>query len=332
VPVVALYLRKFFSTATRRNQLILVLAGTVIFAAHFYVLRYPRLSVAVEAIGLSIVITTLVTTAVNLSFEQGLYSSFEIIRGSTAAQATNIYATRNEANAAINEKVGRTMKTIDILAIAGTDFFGLNCPVITELDERCRNKVNVLVRILLLDPRSYYAVERCLLEERTSPEQIDSATFGYPDRKLCQDILLSLRQLERILSELKKVPQSDFRLEVRTYNEAPQFMGVRLDGETFVEPYHKGTTASQNRSLLATCLGKTVPVLRTTTTGNLGQVMQSQFELVWEHSRERSLQPGGTGILEVELREKDWVKRFQELRQDSEKALATRVKITSTAA
>jgi hypothetical protein len=319
--------RKFLSKATSRYQLLLVLTGTVVFVLHFYLLSYPRLATGAESIGLSIIITTLVTTAVNLSFEQGLYSSFEIIRGSTAAETTNIYPTRREAIRAIEEKVGRTLKTIDVLAIAGTDFFGLNCAVINELDERCRLKANVCVRILLLDPRSYFAVERCLLEERSKPENLDSAAFGYPDRKLCQDILLSLRQLERILDELKKVPQTDFHLDVRTYNEAPQFMCVRLDGEIFVEPYHKGTTASQNRSLLASCLGKTVPVLRTTTGSNLGQVLHSHFELVWERSQNRSLQPGCTGILEVELRQKDWVKRFQERDRDTEEALEIRAKV-----
>jgi hypothetical protein len=53
----------------------------------------------------------------------------------------------------------------------------------------------------------------------------------------------------------------------------------------------------------------------------LGQVLDLQFTLLWNNSKLRSFRPGCTGMLEVELGKKNWVKDFQDQRQESEKAL-----------
>jgi len=68
------------------------------------------------------------------------------------------------------------------MAIAGTDLFGMTCAAIQELDARFLLKVNVHVRVLLLDPRSYYAVERCLLEEKAQISELKSEEFKYRTR------------------------------------------------------------------------------------------------------------------------------------------------------
>lgn len=162
-------IKKFFESATRRYQLFLILIGTIVFGTHFLVLGHPRLALGLESIGLSIIITTLVTTA---SFEEKLHSSFQIIQGTTASKTENIFPNRPKAVKAINDRVKEIKKTIDILAIAGTDFFGMGCGVINELDERFRCKVNIHARVLLLDPRSYYAVERSLLEEKKTADEM----------------------------------------------------------------------------------------------------------------------------------------------------------------
>lgn len=131
----------------------------------------------------------------------------------------------------------------------------------------------------------------------------------------------SLTQLEKILKAVKDSPVKEFTLEVRTYNEAPQFMSVRLDEDVFAEPYHKGNTAKQDHSVLTSCLGKMIPVARTTVDSNLGQVLDAQFEMMWKRSEHRSLRPGCSGLLEVELRGHEWVRRFQDRQRQAEQSL-----------
>lgn len=75
-------------------KFLLVIVGTLVFGMHFALLAHPRLSLAAETIGIGIMITTLVAQAINLSFEQRLDSSFQILQGATATGTRNFYPNR----------------------------------------------------------------------------------------------------------------------------------------------------------------------------------------------------------------------------------------------
>ena len=53
------------------------------------------------------------------------------------------------------------------------------------MDKHAHDGVNAHVRVLLLDPRSYFAVERSLIEEGHAPTV---TTFRYNDSDLCRNI------------------------------------------------------------------------------------------------------------------------------------------------
>lgn len=88
---------------------------------------------------------------------------FSIVRGAERSAIKRIYENRADAIIEINSEFEKARGDIELLSIAGTDFF--HSKILAELDKMCLNNSNNKVRVLLLDPRSKHAVDRALIEE-----------------------------------------------------------------------------------------------------------------------------------------------------------------------
>lgn len=198
---------------------------------------------------------------------------------------------------------------IDLLCISGTDLLQPNTPLLEELGRQCQAHSSVTVRVLLLDPRSRYAVERCLREENET--MIPSGQFDYPNKKLCEDTLLALRQLEKILEDVGGHDSSHFNLKVRLTNCAPMMLYLRLGERALVEQYHLGLPRSQVSSRFTRCLGKSVPVVEVSIDSQLAHVLGSHFDYLWDRAAGRELYIGATNALQSSLSKQDWLASYR---------------------
>ena len=73
--------------------------------------------------GAGIFITTLVTSILNFYFREDIHRYFSTVGGAENAGIQRIYANRKHALIEINEEFQKALGNIEILAIAGTDFF-----------------------------------------------------------------------------------------------------------------------------------------------------------------------------------------------------------------
>lgn len=277
-----------------------------------------------EPLGYTLLITTLVAAALNHSFQSSIEARFSIVKGAERAGITRLYSNRTEALAEIADQAERANNQIDILCVSGTSLLHGECRVLTEIGRRYKNRNSITVRILILDPRSRFAIERSLLEEGFGAPNSDTSRLNYPDLHLCDDTLDSLRQLEKVLKNPtgNAVPGSpSYSCRVRLYNSAPVAMYVRIDRRAFVEQYHYGIPRAQLDSPFTVCLGKAVPVVEAATTSELGHVMDSTFEYLWEWSQYREVRAGDATRLHDSLKAGGWLARFQTLEKEERETL-----------
>lgn len=227
--------------------------------------------------GLSILITLLVAVVLNLDFQKSIHNNFQIIKGAEASHILKLYENRKNALPDIISDVERCSDSLDILAISGTSFFQPQCKILEQLEKWRENNTNINVRILLLNPISYIALERSLREEGKGFNDVKE--FDFFEKKLFQDTILSLRQLELILKLIDD--KSSFNLEVKLYNCNTFLLLVKIDNKIYKEQYHLGLPVEQIKSNLTKCLGKEVPVSFMKNTGDLGQLLISHFEYIW---------------------------------------------------
>lgn len=291
--------------------------------------KHPTIEIIATSLGYGIIISGLVSWILNRSFEMQIQDAFAIVKGCHGAGVKRVFTDREEALQDISEAAAQARNRFDILAIAGTDFFvPSRNGILHELETMCKSRTAISARVLLLDPRSPHAVKRCIREEAQDRDAGDSKQFRYWERKLCENILDSLRHLETILEEDKsrtskehaRQERSGFDLRVRTYNASPTLMCARLDNLLFVEQYHNGVPKDQIATLFERCLGKTVPIIETTPNSKLGQVITSHFDDLWESSEVRTFRPGCISALEDSLRNDDWISVAKQ-RHDEEEAL-----------
>lgn len=285
--------------------------------------------------GSGILITTLVSSILNFYFQIDIHRYFSIISGAERADIRKIYERRSAAIFEINDEFQKAHSNdIELLAISGTDFFNINCPILKALDRMCSSNSNVSVRILLLDPRSKHAIDRSLLEEGIDISKLDIEAIDYPNKKLCEDTLLSLRQLERILEDkfledkIKKGNQN-FKIEIRTYDTAPILLLAQVNGRVFIEQYHYGIAEEERKSSFTKCLGKKVPIFEFSLNSLSGQLWISHFNYLWETSLGRKVEPGYSNYLrKVLLEEKYWLNVYKENKEISKKYLESDKNIT----
>lgn len=207
-------------------------------------------------VGTGVLITTFVSSILNFYFQEEVKRHFSIISGAEKSGILRIYPSRRTAMREINFEFQKARGNIELLSIAGTNFFAPDCEILKELDRMCLNNSNIEVRVLLLDPRSKHAVDRTLLEEGVDISKNDIGKVDYTNKKLCEDILLSLRQLEGILEDREKKCNTNFKLTIRTYDTAPTMLFVRVNDRAFVEQYHYGITEEDRKTKLTKCLRK----------------------------------------------------------------------------
>ncbi len=220
---------KFLSYILTKYTVSLYLLSIVcIWSSSFFIQPIAEIS---KIFGSGILITTLVSSILNFYFQIDINRYFSIISGAERANIRNIYENRGAALAQLNTEFQKARtNNIELLAIAGTDFFHPNCPILRTLDRMCANNSNVYVRILLLDPRSKHATDRSLLEEGIDLSVVNVEVIDYPTKKLCEDTLLSLRQLERILEDKIAKTTQNFKIEIQTYDTAPILLLAQVNG------------------------------------------------------------------------------------------------------
>ena len=250
-------------------------------------------------------------SVLNFYFQTAISDRFSVVRGAEGAQIQRIFPNRNQALSQIKEEVEKVTESIDALCVSGTDLLHPNTALLKELDRRCQGGNSIHVRILILDPRSGHAVERSLREEGVDfVPSLNYETFGYASRKLCRDTLLSLQQLENILEDIQKRGDSQFRLKVRLYDAAPMMHYVRIDRSAFVEQYHLGVPHSEVRTTATKCLGKLVPMVEVTQTSDLGHIVNSHFQYLWDASEARQFAFGACSTVQEAVQNTDWVERY----------------------
>ena len=264
-----------------------------------------------EPLGYTLIVTTLVAAALNYSFQSAIEARFAIVRGTTGAGILRVFTDRQEALDQIGDETERANSRLDILCVSGTSLLRRGDRVLAEIGRRCNSKASLTVRILILDPRSRFAVERSLREEGHGDPDSDTESVIYQDLGLCDDTLNSLRQLENVLAP--KSPDSPYSCQVRLYNSAPVAMYIELDDTVFVEQYHYGIPTAQVDSPFTVCLGKAVPIVQAGSSSELGHVMRSTFNYLWDWSREREVNAGDTKRIQDSLVTFDWLANFKQI-------------------
>lgn len=274
-------------------------------------------------VGLGIIISTLVASVLNFAFQSAIHNAFSIVQGAEGAEILRIYANRKAALEEIADRAERVNRVIDVLAVSGTSLFHSQCPLLEEIGRRFIDNTSTEVRILLLDPRSRFAVERSLREEgQTIPP---TASFDYPSNTLCRDTLQALMQLEKVAAQ--NASRKQFSCNVRLYNAAPMLMYVHLDDNIFVEQYHYGIPRDQVALPYTLCLGKAVPVFEASARSDIGHILASHFDYLWDRSEGRELKKGCANQIQESLKSPDWFDRYLETDQDDEERLAPAVTI-----
>lgn len=239
-------------------------------------------------VGTGLFITTLVSSFFNYYLNLDINKYFSIISGSEKAGIKKVYANRDDVIKTIEKEIEKSRGNIDILAIAGTDFFQAKCEVLKELERMCTNNSNTNARVLLLDPRSYNAVRRALIEEGQEFNDMH-------ETELCRNCLSSLEQLEKIflhqnkIKESKDIKEYKFFLTTRTYTTSPAFLYAKINDKIFLEQYHYGISNDEKKSSLRKCIGKKVPVLEFRRHSLSSQLYESHFEYIWERSKGREI-------------------------------------------
>ncbi len=303
----------------------LVAAGLLFLLLHAAIPLPARLSVLLEHIGLNILITTLVATVLNYYFESELRHAFSIVKGAEGAGICRIFAVRlPEAINRILAEAERSTWGIDLLCIAGTDFFlDPRNGLLKELERRWRTKSNIVVRILLLDPRSWEAIRRAMREEGDLGDV--STSKPYLDAQLPGHILTSIKNLESVLTAIRStgpVESKGLKLTVRLYDESPKVMYVRTDDRVFVEAYLEGIPTDQRNCVVIKCLGKAVPVTEMFDDCEYARILKTHFNYLWENSGSREITPGSHHLIGNQLREVDWVARYAARQNEDHESLA----------
>lgn len=278
-----------------------------------------------KVFGSGIFITTLVSSILNFYFQIDIHRYFAIISGAERADVRRIYENRSSAMLEVNNEFQKARaNNIDLIAISGTDFFQPNCTILRELNRMSSNNSNFNIRILLLDPRSKHAIDRSLLEEGVDLSKVAIKSIDYPNKKLCQDTLLTLRQLEWVLEDKIEKNSDNFKIEIRVYDTAPILLLAHVNTKVFVEQYHYGIPEEDRKSNFTKCLGKKVPLLEFSATSFSGQLWLSHFNYLWETSREQKVTPGYSNFLRKALLEEQcWVNIYEDTKNISKKYLAT---------
>ena len=87
-------------------------------------------------------------------------------------------------------------------------------------------------------------------------------------------------------------------------------MYAHLDGRIFVEQYHYGIPRDQEALPFKLCLGKVVPVFEASTRSDIGHILGSHFDYLWERSEGRELKKGCARQIQESLRRRDWLADF----------------------
>jgi hypothetical protein len=276
-------------------------------------------------IGSGIFITTLVSSILNFYFQEEVKRHFSIISGSDRSGIVRVYPKRESAMPEINSEIQKARGRLKFLSIAGTNFFVPESRILNELYEMCNSDSNIEVKILLLDPRSMHAVDRTLLEEGINIPQVNISSIDYPNKKLCEDIILSIRQLEKILEEKDKKHKDNFKIEIRTYNTSPILLMVQVNDRSFIEQYHYGISEEYIETTLTRCLGKKVPIIEFQMNSLPYQLVSSHFEYLWWTSASRKIFPGSADFLLSEMKDrKVWLEIYNKTNAISEEYLEIR--------
>lgn len=260
--------------------------------------------------GLAIAVTTIVTTYLNKSFEAQIKDEFSILKGAEAGSIKAIYSARtSEALDRMMHRAKQVEKEIDLLCIAGTDFLHTQSELVRILDRRRKKGSNIVIRILLLDPRCRYAVMRFMREEGLDVSAPDLHA-RFVQSKLCQDIILSIRELGNILHGASKGNVKMFDLTLKMYNYAPKALYLRVDDQAYIESYHDGFPREQGDmdSKVTKCLGKAVPIIEFDARSNLGEIYRSHFDYLWNVSQEINLNDSTFLTMNKSLEAREWAK------------------------
>ena len=273
---------------------------------------HPRVQTGLDALGLSIAVTVFITFVINLKLETKIQNAFSIIKSCQKSGITRVFADRDEALKAINAEIPGVRQNLDVLAIAGMDFFlepkdSMLGTISYLMSKHYASTLNI--RILLLDPRSPDAIKRAMIEQGIPSDKATIASFHYTNSDLFRDILRSLTQLERLLKQNTSY-HAPANFHVRTYDEAPVVMLVRCDDRLFIEQYHCGVTPLEATNELRKCVGRKIPVIETTVVSTVGHALTSHFEYVWQRSEGHEFKEGCVGRLERSLKGREVMEGF----------------------
>lgn len=295
--------------------------GTLCVVAGTYLTHPDSRSAAIlEGVGFTVIVTTLVATSLNFRFQKAIHAAFTIVKQGERASIETLYAKRKFAIEEIGIEATKAKNRLDVLTISGTDFFMTRCYLLRLISKLCQNDTALEVRVLLLDPRSRYAVERSLRED--SQPIPPPSEYDYYDSTLCEQTLAALKNLETVIGDAERRKARGFRLRVRLYNSAPMLMCLMIDDRLFVENYHLGIPPEQIDSRLSRCLGKAVPIIESSGDTRLGRLYHSHFEYLWQLSATRELTPGCYRRLRSSAEDETWLQHFLDVTEAEDKMLA----------
>jgi hypothetical protein len=321
----------WFRAVFNRTTIVLYVIGLVFLVLGLYlspdfspsVSWYDRALPLLNPLGYSLLITTLVASILNYSFQAAIQDRFAIIKGAEGAQIQRLYTNRMTALSAIGPESQRANRRMDILCISGTDLVQPNTEVLAEIGRRFRDRSGIKIRILLLDPRSRFAVERSVREEGQDYPPQNPQQFDYLNKKLCEDTLLAVRQLQTIIDESVSKNPAPFNISVRLYNSAPMMLYIALDDRVFIEQYHLGVPTSQSGIPFTRCLGKAIPLVEVPSASELGHTIDSHFEYLWRRFVTHELSVGSYDRIVSSLKSKDWLTEAMQVNMKDESELRT---------
>ena len=218
----------------------------------------------------------------------------------------------------INSEFKKARRDVELLSIAGTNFFHIDCPIIYEIQQMCRYNVNCNLRILLLDPCSKHAIDRAIIEAGFDVFKEKITSFEYLQSSLWLDLYSSLNKLEKVLKKNKN--NKVFKMKLRLYDTAPMLLMAHINNRVFLEQYHYGIIDDRKEDIQ--CIGRKVPVVEYSFDSYQGQLWKSHFDYLWNTSINREVYPGFCKLLTKKMQEdKIWLEIFHETMKISEKYL-----------
>lgn len=166
----------------------------------------------------------------------------------------------------INTALRNARGEIRLLVFTLRDILNSNTLLSMALNRLLDQDEEVVVKLLLIDPKSHAAHTRIMAEKGPNKR--------FEDDELCDELRANIKRIRDMMNLAKH--KSRFRIEARFYSVLPAFCMISTSKEVFIEPCHLGYKPGNGAGR------STVPVLRFSSQSRMYESAQLHFSYIWE--------------------------------------------------